>query len=252
MLSIVLSEHWFSPLSEWCVAFDWSKRSDPEDFLFEQTSFRSDVSEFHGHYRQPCIVPKLRRTTKRRDHRWLEFEQKWDIPLCHSMTMVDHRQYVVEHLVLIHRARTDRRSFEKRLVGPELLVSDRWYAVERECSSGNKPHGFGYVLAKERHRYASERGSFLSVSVTSDLVNKKSFATVEDFNEGIILLVGFIINRFISLFVEMNTREKINHGFLLRNILVIWTLQFHFLDERHRRHFVRNPCYSNVLWCWLR
>lgn len=52
----------------------------------------------------------------------VEFEHQRDIPLCHSVTTVDHRQYVVEHSVPIHRARTDRRSCEKRFVGLKLLV----------------------------------------------------------------------------------------------------------------------------------
>ena len=120
-----------------------------------------------------------------------------------------------------------------------VLVSDRLCVAEHGCSWGNKQHGFGCGLENEKHRYQFSRDSLSSLALTGDLVDKEPFATVEDFYERKVRFTRFIVDRFIPLFVQSNTRKKIRHRLLLRNILVIRTLQFHFLEERHRWDITR-------------
>lgn len=141
--------------------------------------------------------------------------------------------------------------FERIPFGIDLLELDRLFLVLREYSWGNKPHDFEYDLREERTRCSMRKKQR---KFTSDFVNEKSFPTIENFNKRIILLVSFIVNRFITFFILLNTWEKICNRFFLRYTCIIWTFQFHFLNEEC---FAENLSLSlsrsiNILWYLLR
>lgn len=64
-------------------------------------------------------------------------------------------------------------------------------------------------------------------------MNEEPFTTVEYLDEGIISL-RLVVDCFVTFLILLNTRHKISHGGVLRNILVIRTFQFHLLDQTTR------------------